>query len=296
MIDPQQPLDAGRTALVTDSSCDVPAARRPPNWRVVPIPVLFGAETFEDGVDLDAPGFYARLAAAERLPTTAQPSSGRLEGVLREALEDYETAVVLPLSGRLSGTAEAARAAAEVVGRDRVTVCESGSVSVGLGLLALRLQALLERGCTAGEAAAAVDRLRRSHRAVFSVETLEYLLRGGRIGRAQAAAGSLLRVHPILQLVEGEVAPAGRVRGAHRVLPALEDYLAENTDGDRPLRVAYAHAQRPEAVRELEARVARRRPRAVTELVGEIGPTVGTHAGPGAVALTFVDDALDEPA
>lgn len=293
-MEPAHHLDAASTALVTDSSADVAPAVRPPNWRVVPIPVAFGAESFADGVDIDAAAFYERLARSDRLPTTAQPSTGLLVDVLREALETHETAVVLPLSGRMSGTIEGFRAAAREVGDERIMVVESSSVTIGLGLLALRLQALLERGCTAAEAEAALAGLSRDHRVAFSLETLEYLQRGGRIGRAQAVAGSLLRVRPILQFDDGEVAPYSRVRGAHRVMPALREYLEQRSDPDRPLRVALGHTRRPEIIPELEAMVRAARPRASIDLISEIGPTVGTHAGPGAYAVAFVHDPLDD--
>ncbi len=292
-MDPDRVLDARTTALITDSSADVPPEVRPANWCVVPIPVMFGDESFADGVDIDAAGFYERLARSERLPTTAQPSAGTLVGVMREALATHESAVVLPVSGKLSGTVEAARAAAREVGEDRIMVLESGSVSVALGLLALRLQALLERGTTAAGARDLVARLSADHRAVFALETLEYLQRGGRIGKAQAAAGSLLRVRPILQILDGEVMPYDRVRGAHRVMPAIEEFVIAHSDPDRTLYVAYAHARRPEIVVELEERVSRVRPRAVTALTGEMGPTVGTHAGPGAFVVAFVHDPPD---
>ena len=129
---------------------------------------------------------------------------------------------------------------------------------------------------------------------MFSLETLEFLQRGGRVGRAQAAAGSLLRVRPILQFDDGEVAPHSRVRGSHRVMPAMREYLEERSDPDRPLRVALGHTRRPEIVPELEEMVRQARPRASIDLVSEIGPTVGTHAGPGAYAVAFVHDPLDE--
>lgn len=292
-MDPSRRLDAATTALVLDSSCDVPAGVRPANWRILPIPVTFGDQTFADGVDIDAAGFYDRLERSPRLPTTAQPSVATIERVLRDALDGHESVVALPLSRHLSGTVDRVREVAAEVGEDRVMVLESGSVTVALGLLGLRLQAALERGTTAGEAAALVARLSADHRAVFTLETLEYLQRGGRIGRAQAVAGSLLRVRPILQIVGGEVAPHSRVRGAHRVLPAIEEYVAAHTDPDRVLHVAYAHTRRPEIVPELQELVARTRPRAVTALTGEVGPTVGTHAGPGAFVVAFVHDPTD---
>jgi DegV family protein with EDD domain len=292
-MDPSRRLDAATTAIVVDSSCDVPAADRPASWRVIPIPVTFGEETFADGVDLDVAGFYERLERAARLPTTAQPSEVTVEEVLRDALDACDTAVVLPLSRRLSGTVDTVRTVAERVAPDRLMVLETGSVTVALGLIALRLQAALERGVTAGEAADLVARLSREHRAVFTLETLEYLQRGGRIGRAQAAAGSLLRVRPILQILDGEVAQHSRVRGAHRVMPAIEEFVAAHSDPDRPLHVAYAHSRRPEVLPELRERVEAVRPLARTALVGEVGPTVGTHAGPGAFVVAFVHDAPD---
>jgi len=289
-VDPGRRLDAATTALVIDSAADVPPQARPANWRVVPIPVSFGDRTFLDGVDIDAPAFYERLARADRMPTTAQPSLASMTEVIGGALDAFEAAVVLPLSGHMSGTVETACAAARDLGEERVMVLESGSVTVALGLIAFRLQARLEAGTTAGEVADAAARLSAAHRAVFTLETLEYLQRGGRIGRAQAVAGSLLRVRPVLQIRDGEVTPWSRVRGAHRVLPAVEEFVAGNSDPGRPLYVAYAHTRRPEALDDLRALVTRVRPQAVEVLAGEVGPTVGTHAGPGAFVVAFVHD------
>jgi DegV family protein with EDD domain len=292
-MDPSRRLDAASTALLTDSGVDLPAALRPANWRVVPLSIVFGDESLRDGIDLDAATFYRRLAAADRLPTTAQPSIEDLATAMRAALERFESVVALHLSEKLSGTAEAARAAARAVGEERVMVLESGAASLALALLCLRVQARLEAGTTAGELAAAVEALRAAQRTAISPETLEYLQRGGRIGRAQAVAGSLLRVRPILVIEDGEVAAGGRVRGAGRVVPALVDLVTRSTDADRVLRCAYAHAENPEAAAALEAAVTAVRPRARTEAVCDVGPTVGTHIGPGAFAVTFVHDALD---
>jgi uncharacterized protein len=293
-FDPGLRLDAATTALVTDSACDLPPDRRPANLRVVAIPVSFGADSLLDGVDLDAAAFYARLQAGGPTPTTAQPSPGQLAEALRAALADHRTAVVLHLSGGMSGTVRSARETARALAPDRALVLESASVSMQLGLLLLRVQARLERGTTAGELAAFVAAFEASQGTVFSVETLEFLRRGGRIGRAAALTGSLLGFRPLLEVSGGEVAAAGRIRGAARVMPALSRFVEERTDPDRPLRVAYAHARRPEAIPELIAAVQAARPLARTEIVCELGPTVGTHAGPGTLGVSFVHDPLDE--
>jgi DegV family protein with EDD domain len=295
-FDPDQRLDAATTVLVTDSACDLPLDRRPANLRVVAIPVSFGGESLLDGVDLDAAGFYGRLQAGGPPPTTAQPSPGQLAEALRAALADHPLAVVLHLSGGMSGTVRSARETARALAPDRALVLESESVSMQLGLLLLRVQARLERGTTAGELAAFVAAFRAAQGTAFSVETLEFLRRGGRIGRAAALTGSLLGVRPLLEVSGGEVAAARRIRGAARVLPALARFVEERTDAQRPLRVAYAHARRPEAVPALIAAVQEARPLARTEIVCELGPTVGTHAGPGTLGVSFVHDPLDEEA
>lgn len=293
-MDPGRRLDAGSTTLLTDSAVDMAAAARPANWRVVPIMVVFGDEALRDGIDLDAAAFYRRLTAADRLPTTAQPSVEDLATAMRAALERYDSVVALHLSEKLSGTAEAARAAARAVGEERVMVLESGAASLALALLCLRVQARLEAGTTAGDLAATVEELRAGQRTAVCPETLEYLQRGGRIGRAQALAGSLLRVRPILVIEDGAIAPGGRVRGAGRVVPALVDLVTLASDADRVLRCAYAHAQNRGAVAELEAAVRAARPLARTEVVCDVGPAVGTHIGPGAFAVTFLHDPLDD--
>jgi DegV family protein with EDD domain len=281
------------TAIVTDSSADLPADQRRANWHVVPIPVNFGAEAFHDGVDLDPPAFYRRLADTGVQPTTAQPSVQDLTGAYRAALADHGAAVVLHLSGRMSGTVGAARDAALSVDPGRLLVLETSSVSILLGLLVHRVQARLDRGSNAGEIQSLVADFRRRQATVFSVETLEYLRRGGRIGRATALAGSLLRVRALLDVSDGEVGPAGRVRGAARVLPALRELVEARTERGRPLRVALGHAARPDAVPQLEAMLREARPLSRLDVVTEIGPTVGTHAGPGTLGIAMFHDPLD---
>ena len=260
----------------------------------MPIPVTFGDESFLDGVDIDAAGFYERLERSDRLPTTAQPSVAAIAAVLREALETHETAIVLPLSGHMSGTVEAARAAAREVGEDRALVVESGSVCVGLGLLALRLQDRLERGCTAAEAVAAIERLSADHRCVFSLATLEYLQRGGRIGRAQAAArlAAARAPHPPDRGGRGGPGDAGarRAPGAsgHPGVPrARLRPRPAPAGGLRPRQPAGGDPAAHGDGRAVPSRGA------INELVGSVGPTVGTHAGPGAFVVAFVHDPLD---
>jgi DegV family protein with EDD domain len=182
---------------------------------------------------------------------------------------------------------DSARLAAKPLG-DRVTVIDARSASAGTALCALGVEGLLAAGTTVEEIVAYGEHFTQGVHCDFSVETLDYLQRGGRIGRAQALVGGLLGVRPILSLVDGDVVPIARVRGQARVLATMLDHFVEETAADGPVRVAIAHAQAPEQAAALAADVARLRPQARIELVVPLGPVVGTYGGPGTLGLVWV--------
>ncbi len=280
------------TAIVIDSTADFPDAQeRFSNMRVVPLYVSFGAETFRDYVELDPHTFYARLRSASATPTTSQPTPQDFLATYEE-LSGYERVYSLHISSRLSGTYGSATLAAREVGDDRVRLIDTESVSVGISMLALGIRRLLERETTDAE----IEALAASHRQrsglLFTVDTLEFLARGGRIGRAKALAGSLLNVKPILTISDGEVVPLTRVRGRGRQ-KALQEFRrrfeAATTDADG-LHVGIAHAEADEAVAQLQALVLEARPQTEIELVTSLGAVVGTHAGPGTVGFFWFQD------
>lgn len=292
MIDPQAALTLENTVLVTDTGSDL-AIDHSPSVRVCPLAINFGNETFAAGVELSDEEFYRRLTTTDVTPTTAQPSVAEMAQVYREALDDHEFVVALHLSERLSGTTEAARSAAKEVDERRIAVIPTGQVACSLGLLIMRAEARLARGTTMRELTELVDHFRSSCATVFTVETLEFLQRGGRIGRAQYMAGSLLRVRPILSIEDGEVSPIAKVRGQHKVIPALGAALAERTPDDVPLRAAITHADRPEMVAPLIEMVREIRPNATIEFDYQLGPTLGVHGGPGTIGVTLAHDPDD---
>jgi DegV family protein with EDD domain len=282
-------LTAENTAIVLDSTADFPEAPdRFPNWRIVPLYVRFGDESFRDYVDLGASSFYERLRAAEELPTTSQPTPADFLAVYEE-LAGYERVLSLHISGRLSGTVGSARTAAAEAG-DRVRVIDSDTASVAISTLALAIQRRLERGTSDEDVDELVARYRRDAHLLFTVDTLQYLARGGRIGKARAMAGQLLHIKPILTIREGEVLPLKRVRGNAKAFAAfVEEFRAAS--GDSPeLRVGIAHADAPERAEALTTMVRRERPNAQLELVTMLGPVVGTHAGPGTVGFFWYED------
>lgn len=285
-------LTAENTAVVLDSTADFPqAAERFANWRVVPLYVNFGRESYRDGVDLGAEEFYARLAAAPESPTTSQPAPADFHAVYEELAQRYERVLSLHLSEKLSGTFASGQAAAAAASLgDAVRVVDTGTVSAAVAMLGLAVQRRLERGSSDEEIDALVERYRRSHRLLFTVETLEYLARGGRIGRGAAFAGTLLNVKPILALEDGEVVPLKRVRGSRQALREFGSLLEAGSPDSPTLRLGLAHAAAPDRVAALEQVVREVRPRGAIEVVTSLGAVVGTHAGPGALGLFWFDD------
>ena len=282
-------IRAGGTAIVYDSTADLPVPERD-SWRMVPLTVHFGDEEVRDYVDLSVDEFYARLQSSPDHPRTSQPSPGAFAAVYAELLETYDHVVSIHISSKLSGTVVSAQAAA----RDfpgRVTVIDSLNVSMPLALAVLRVQQALDDGVPPAELPAVVERARRSCDCLFSVPTLEYLQRGGRVGRAQALVGTLLGVRPLLAIEEGEVVPAGKVRGADRVVPALVDELVRRSAGHPEIDVAIAHAADPHAAAELERHVRAARDGIRSVRILTLGAVIGAHAGPGALGLAYV--ALD---
>jgi DegV family protein with EDD domain len=283
-------LTTANTAIVLDSTADLPdAASRFPNWRVVPLYVRFGDESLSDGVDIDSAQFYARLQESSVFPTTSQPTPGDFLACYGE-LAAYERILSLHVSARVSGTFASAEAAAEELGDGRVRPIDTETASASIAMLALAVQRRLERGTTDEEIDAFVDRYRRERGLLFTVDTLEFLQRGGRIGKAAAFAGALLHVKPILSIEDGEVVPVKRVRGERKAFAELAEALETQTRDEPSFRLAVAHAAAPERAAELEALVRELRPHAELELVVALGAVIGAHAGPGTLALFWFRD------
>jgi DegV family protein with EDD domain len=286
-------LTAENTAIVVDSTADFPDAQeRFPNWRVVPLYVNFGTESYKDGVDLTAHEFYERLRTSSELPTTSQPTPGDFLAVYEELAASYERILSVHLASNLSGTFQSANTAAEQLGGDRVRTIDSESASVAASMLGLAIQRRLERGTTDEEVDELVQRYLREHGLLFTVDTLEFLARGGRIGRAKAFAGQLMNVKPILSIRGGEVVPVKRVRGNKKAFQVFVDALDTQTREEPGLRVGIAHADAPERMAQLEKMVRDRRPQAAIDMETSLGAVIGAHAGPGTVGFFwFTDDA-----
>jgi DegV family protein with EDD domain len=269
-----------RVAVVTDSTADLaPDLVAERGITVVPLTVILDGRDYLDGVDITADEFYVRLAASEGGATTSQPSPGHFAEVYQQLLGEHDEVISLHISAQLSGTYEAATQGAALADAARVRVVDTGMVSMPLALLTLAASAMAAEGATAGAIAERVQPIQERMRVYFMVATLEYLRRGGRIGRASALVGSVLQLKPVLTIADGQVAPLERVRTQERALTRVIE-LASGMEG--PVCALVGHAAAAEAA----DRIARAlEPHAESLIVAPLGPVVGAHAGPGTVGV-----------
>ena len=284
-------LSAESTAIVLDSTSDVPEGHGRPSGRVVPLYVRFGdGEAKREYVDMSTTEFYRLLRESDQPPKSAQPSPADFAAVFEE-LSAYEHILCVVLSAKLSGTFGSAELAAQGFG-GKVRVIDSKVTSGGTVILADAIQRRLDRGTDDEEIDALAERFRQERGLLFTVDTLEYLVRGGRIGKAAGLAGQLLSVKPILAFDDGEVAPLKRVRGRAKALGELEEIFRQSTEGqdDPNLHVGVGHAEANEDCDELVRRVQGARPGASLDIVTTLGPVIGTHGGPGTLGLFWFWD------
>lgn len=272
--------------IVTDSTADLPpSVSSDLNIEVVPLKIHWENTTYLDGVDLHPEEFFEKLASAVSLPTTSQPTPGEFESVYR-GLSEAEGIVSIHVSGKLSGTIQSAELAQrEVRNGPDIVIVDSLTASLGLGLVAIAAAEAARDGASLSEVAALARSLVPRLHLVFLVDTLKYLEKGGRIGKAQAFLGTLLSVKPILTVRDGEVHPLERVRTMRRAMERFNDLLASFPN---PERQAVMHATSPTEAEELARRLKPRSPNRDV-LISRIGPVVGTYLGPGAIGATVIE-------
>ncbi|MEY8437506.1 DegV family protein [Atopobiaceae bacterium 24-176] len=275
--------------IITDSASDIPQSD--PSVTVVPMTVTFGTAEYRDGVDLDASGFYGLLVEVDEIPTTSQISPGAFAEAFEQAVEGGDDVVCVTLSSRLSGTYQSACLAAEPFG-DKVLVVDSKNVTVGESVLVRRAVQLAEEGLCAREVACRLDAEKNDVRTIALLDTLEYLKRGGRVSAASAAVGGMLSIKPVVAVRDGAVEVIGKARGSkngHNLL-VKEIQRGNGIDSSRPLALGYTGLD-DSLLRKYIEDAGWLWEELVEELpVHQVGPTIGTHAGPGAIAVAFFSD------
>lgn len=285
-------MPGGGTRVVTDSLAWIPDDLvKQHNIKIVPLHVHFGEEQFTETVDLTNEEFYRRLRESKELPKTSAPSPGEFLEAYREVAKDADSIISIHFTSKLSATYQAAEIAAGELRQEqpnvKIETLDTLQAAMAEGIVVLRAAEEAAQGLPFEQIVANAKTLIPKPRVYFVVETLEYLQKGGRIGRAQAFLGGLLNVKPILTVDGGEVAPKGRERTRAKAMEKLCDVIADYSKG-RPLaHLSVIHAVAEDSARELarmiESRFTVQRPTIFTEL----GPVIGTYVGPGAFGATF---------
>jgi DegV family protein with EDD domain len=270
------------TGVVTDSTADLPAGLQERfGLACVPLVVNWDGQTFRDKIDLSTDEFYRRLRTSKSLPKTGAPSPAAFEEAFRQQLREHAAVVGVSLPSKLSGTLDVARRAAETVDPGRISIVDSGSVSIGQAWLVEAAASMGADGAEPGDIVQRLELLKPRLRIFCVLDTLEFLQRGGRIGRARALVGTLLSVKPILAIRDGEVHPVERVRTMAGAVRRVVELVVGLGSVERLCVIqgaADTHAH------ELEQQLQAHYPELTIER-GEIGPVLGTHAGPGVVGV-----------
>lgn len=274
-----------QTRIVTDSISDIPPeVCEELKIEVVPTVVVIDGKTYRDKVDLSEAEFYELLADSDELPTTSQPPVGDFEEVYQRLAQETDHIVSIHLPETMSGTVASARAAAANTDGAEIDVIDSTQISMAEGWLTIKAARAAQAGHSRQEILDLIDELIPRLKLVAVLDTLEYARRGGRIGRAEAMMGAVLRVKPIIAVQDSEIVPLENVRTLGRALDRMLEMVAEWA----PLEeAAVIHTAAPETAADVRDRLSDLHP-PERIIVTEGGPVLGTHAGPGAVGIAFV--------
>lgn len=273
--------------LVTDSTADIPLEiREKLGISMVPLKVNFGDQTYLDNITLQPGQFYEKLISFNGLATTSQPSPADFYDVYKKLTDEGHSVISIQLSAAMSGTYQSATIAKSMLEEDAdVTVIDSRSASYGYGILVVTAAEMAQAGATKEAIIVEVTRLRQEMKLIFLVDTLEYLQKGGRIGKASAVLGTLLNIKPILSIDdEGIVVPLEKVRGQKRAMARIAEMLEADFKG-KPVNLTVALTPGYESGVNEMSELLKKQLNVKSYQVTAIGPVVGTHAGPGTIGI-----------
>ncbi len=275
-----------KVRIIVDSASDMAATR--PELTVLPMTVAVGGEEYLDGVTLTHTAFYEKLVESDALPTTSQLTPHAFEQAFRAALEAGEEPLAVTLSSRLSGTHESALLAARACGAP-VRVVDSATVCVGERILVEYALRLLDEGLDAAAIAEALEQKKRDIRLIALLDTLEYLMRGGRIPRAVGFVGGVLSIKPVIAIEDGKIEMLGRARGSRNSNNLLSEQIRQcgGVDFSMPYALGYTGVSDALLQKYIRDSAALWEGQADALPYHPVGATIGTHAGPGAIAVAF---------
>lgn len=269
--------------IVTDSVADIPADLvEKLKIIVVPLTVTFGQQDYLDGIDITSSEFFQRLASGGDLPKTTQPSIGAFQEVYQKLTAEGNEIVSIHASSKLSGTFNSASQAAKEVDGIKIELVDTMNVSLAEGLTVIAAARMAQKkDAKLKEVAEFAKKTAAKVDVYITVDTLEYLKRGGRIGKAAALVGTLLKVKPILTIREGAVHPYGKARTRVKAVALIKDIV---TEGGPYAEIAVLHATTPEEMKALKGELQHLSPN-MDIIEGNIGATIGTHGGPGVLGV-----------
>lgn len=277
-----------KVTLITDSTAYIPknlVAKY--GIRVAPQILIWGEETFNDGVDIQPSEFYSRLKTAKVMPSSSQVTPKTFHEIYKQEMEAGNSMLAILISNDLSGTIASAIQAKEMLPGVNVEIVDSRTTAMAMGYQVLTVARALEDGANLAEAKALAEQTTQHVGVVFAVDTLEFLHRGGRIGGGARFLGSALQLKPILEVTGGKVEAIEKVRTRSKSLSRVVEVIGERIGGRTPVHLATLHANSPDDAQLLLAEASKQL-NPVESILAEVSPVVGTHAGPGTVGLAFM--------
>ncbi len=272
--------------IVDSASSIAPETAQRLGIHVVPIQITFGDQSYLDGIDLDAAAFYERLRASATLPVTSQPSTGEYLDLFGKLTADGSEVLCITLSSGLSGAVVSAQAARDMLPERSIHVFDSHAISVGETLLATAAAEMAAAGRPMAAILARLEEMRAQMRTLLVLDTLEYVRRGGRVSGVEALLGTMLRIKPIVQAVEGKLVVAEKVRTKARAVERMLDLAEAEFGRQTPVWCGVAGTDCPDEV-QVVARTIEGRFNCRRLWHAEAGPTIATHGGPGIVGLAM---------
>jgi DegV family protein with EDD domain len=281
--------DKQKVAIVTDGACSIsPAEGLTYGIHVAPVYVNFGDKTYQAGVNLDNEQFYSLLRSSKQLPSTSQPTARDFVNIYEKVADEVDAIVTVVISHHMSATLESALAAKEQFTRVPVYVVDSLSVSLGLGMIAIEAARAAKEGQSAEQVLKHIENVQSKLQVIFTVATLEYLHKGGRIGGATALLGSVLDIKPVLYIKDGRIEPLERQRTKKQAVERLIQIMEEQI-GSSKVHVSVLHCNIPEEAQEFTERI-KSKFNCADLMVKDTGPVIGVHAGPGTLGLIYYPD------
>ena len=277
-----------KIALVTDSTADIPPEiAKKHNINVIPLKVVFGEKEYLDGIDLEPDEFYKMLGESEALPSSSQPAPADFIELYERLLDSWDQVISIHLSTGLSGTVNAARLAGERF-KGKIHVIDSKTISLGIGLITLEAAKSIEAGLGISQVLERIEEVKNNSEVLFTLNTLEYLRKGGRIGRVSGMVGSMLHIKPIVRVDEdGIYTTFGKTRTQDQALTLIEKGIGQLAKGRQITNIAVAHGSAYEAGTRLKEKLEKAFNIKVS-MFTKVGPVIGVHTGPGTVGISVL--------